>query len=59
MDTAIVSAEVGQLWRDTDGLVWRIVALDAQSIYVKRHGYPHSHTVQTNPGWLTEWTLAS
>jgi hypothetical protein len=56
---AIAQAEVGQLWRDEDGLKWRIVALNAEWVYVKRHGYPRSQTIQTNPGWLARWVRES
>ena len=55
----IVSADVGQLWRDEDGKRWRIVAVDPTWIYVKPHGYPLGASIQTDPAWLTKWVRES
>lgn len=48
---------VGQIWRDEDGLKWRIYAIKGDWAYVKRFGYRTSWGTQMNIAWFDKWTL--
>lgn len=47
----------GQVWRDSDGLKWRVVYSGERGIFIKRHGYPNQSSMEVNAGWFKVWTL--
>ena len=49
--------DVGDVWRDEDGLFWRIVATEPAWVWVRPYRSPKSKAVQTSPKWLEHWTL--
>lgn len=47
---------IGQLWRTTDGYLYRIVAVDNEWVY-GRHPNADGGSTQINPAWFDEWEL--
>jgi hypothetical protein len=52
-----IVVEVGQIWRDADGLKWKVIALKDDSAYVKPLHRPNESAILTHLARFDEWTL--
>lgn len=53
----LTTVDVGDVWRDEDGLFWRIVATEPNWFYVRPYRVKTAAPMQTHPKWLERWTL--